>query len=344
MTRKTAKQHDPIEFRHLRYFIAAAEHGSFRKAGAALGLSQSGVSRSIADLEDQIGASLFHRHTWGVELTFAGKRFLRRSRHIIRAIDTGAEDAAAIGRSEYGSVRVGIYSSIASGFLADLLRAYDRQHGEVQIKLLDGNAAEHVAAIRKLKLDVAFLTGTEEWSGCETVPLWSERVFAVLPLEHELTQLHQIEWRDLAEESFIVSESPPGQEIRDHLVRRLAGLGRHPEIQVQYVGRDNLLPLVAIGRGLTLVSEAMTVAQFPGVTYRPIVGEILPFSAVWSPRNDNPAFRRLLSMARSMAAVTNINGTMPLSSDAGMSAVPSQTRDPSQRSAQASERSGEPGR
>jgi hypothetical protein len=51
-----------------------------------------------------------------------------------------------------------------------------------------------------------------------------------------------------ADESFIVSETAPGQEIYDHLVRRLADLGRHPEIQVQYVGRDNLVPLVASPR------------------------------------------------------------------------------------------------
>ncbi|KAB2680910.1 LysR family transcriptional regulator [Brucella pseudintermedia] len=322
MTGKTPRQHGPIEFRHLRYFIAAADHGSFRKAGAVLGLSQSAISRSVAHLEDQIGASVFHRHTWGVELTYAGQRFLRRARQIIRAIDAGAEEAGAIGRSERGSVRIGIYSSIASGFLAELLRTYSCEHCDVQIKLMDGDASEHVAAIRKLKLDVAFLTGTGQWPECDSVHLWSERVFAVLPLEHSLTRHDEIEWQDIAEEAFIVSESPPGHEIRDHLVRRLAGLGRHLEIQVQYVGRDNLLPLVAIGRGLTLVSEAMTVAQFPGITYRPIAGEILPFNAVWSPRNDNPALRRLLSIARSMATLSQFGGTIGLPPTRGLDAVP----------------------
>lgn len=319
---RLTKQERTIEFRHLRHFIATAEHGSFRKAGVALGLSQSAVSRSIADLEDQIGASLFHRHTWGVELTYAGQRFLRRARHVVRTIDAGTDDAAAIGRSEYGSIHIGIYSSIASGFLAELLRAYNARHGGVQINLVDGNAAEHVADIRKLRVDVAFLTGTEEWAGCDTVHLWSERVFAVLPLEHRLARCDELEWQVLAGESFIVSEAPPGQEIRDYLVRRLAGLDRHPAIQVQYVGRDNLLPLVAIGRGLTLVSEAMTVAQFPGIAYRPIVAEVLPFSAVWSPRNDNPAFRRLLSMARSMATTGNANGAIRLASQTGLNAAP----------------------
>lgn len=290
-----------IEVRHLRYFVAAAEHGSFRKAGAALGLSQSAISRCIADLEDQIGASLFHRHTWGVSQTYAGQRFLLRARRAIRTIGEGAHEVAAAGQSEHGRVRIGIYSSIASGFLAELVSSYGRRHGKVRIEMIDGNPVEHVSAIRQLTLDVAFITGEREWLDCERQHLWSERVFAVLPDDHTLARHEVLTWPDLADETFIVSETAPGQEIHDHLVRCLADLGRHPEIQVQHVGRDNLVPLVALGQGLTLVSEAMTVAQFPGVAYRPIVGEVLPFSAVWSPSNDNPAFRRLLSLAKSMA-------------------------------------------
>ncbi|KNY11882.1 hypothetical protein AKG11_32700 [Shinella sp. SUS2] len=95
-----ARRPPAIELRHLNTFVVVAEHGSFRKAGAAIGLSQSAVSRCIADLEDQIGASLFHRHTWGISLTHAGQRFLGRARQILRNVDDGAEDIAAIGRSE----------------------------------------------------------------------------------------------------------------------------------------------------------------------------------------------------------------------------------------------------
>lgn len=300
-TTAVARHCEEIEFRHLRYFVAAAEHGSFRKAGAAIGIQESAVSRRIRDLEDRLGAALFNRHSGGVCLTFAGKRFLRRAYQIVRAVGDGAEDVAAIGRSEHGRVRVGIYSSIASGFLTELLRAYGRRHGKVRVDLIDGNAAEHVAAVRQLRIDVAFLTGTHDWIDCEREPLWSERVFAALPDDHALAAREELAWDDLAGESFIVNVAPPGQEIHDHLVRCLADLGRHPEIEVQQIGRDNLLPLVALGRGLTLVSEAMTVAQLPGISYRPIAGEVLPFSAVWSPRNDNPALRRFLSTARTLA-------------------------------------------
>lgn len=323
------RQSATIELRHLRYFIAAAEHGSFRKAGVSIGVQESAISRRVRDLEDQLGASLFNRYSGGVHLTFAGERFLRRARQIIRNIGDGTKDVASIGRSENGRVRIGIFSSIASGFLAELLRRYEDHHPDVDIEMIEGNPAEHVAAIRQLSLDVAFVTGTREWSDCDTAYLWSERVFAVLPDNHILVEREELQWHDLIEQAFIVSDTAPGQEIYDYLVQRLADLGRHPTIRVQYVGRDNLLPLVTLGRGLTVTSEAMTAARFPGLCYRPIAGEILFFNAVWSPKNDNPAFRRFLSLARSIASSWKPDSISLPSSTIGANGALSQKHDPS---------------
>ncbi len=293
-----------IELRHLRYFVAAADHGSFRKAATAIDVKESAVSRRIRDLEDHLGASLFQRHNGGVSLTLSGQRFLRRARKALQQIDEGARDVGAIGRVERGKVKVGIFSSFASGFLADLFRAYDQKHAKVRIDFIDGAPTEHVAAIRQLRLDVAFLSSSRTWPDCETTYLWSERVFVVLPDTHPLIEKEALEWSDLANEAFIVSDAAPGPEVHAYLVQRLAALGCHPEVQPHYISRDNLLAAVAVGRGLTLTTEATAAMQMPGVTYRPIANERLTFRAVWSPRNDNPALRRLLSLARTMSKST----------------------------------------
>lgn len=263
-----------------------------------------------------------------VYLTLAGQRFLRRTRVALQQIDDGAKDVAAIGRSEEGLVKVGIFSSLASGFLFELLRAYDMEHPGILVELMDGNPAEHVAAVRQLQLDIAFITGTMAWGDCETEHLWSERVFLVVPSEHCLAAKERIHWHDLVGESFMVSDAAPGPEIHDYLVQRLASLGHHPEIRAQYIGRDNLLSMVAMGRGLTLTSEATTAAQIPGVAYRPIADEVLPFSAIWSPKNDNPACRRLLSLARSMAGTDKVSLNSSTSVPQSP-ASPSQIPDPS---------------
>ena len=148
---------------------------------------------------------------------------------------------------------------------------------------------------------MAFLTGTPVADGCDRAHLWNERVFVTLPSDHELAHRDEISWDDLRDRHFIVSETDPGPEIHDYLVKHLAELGHHPSVERHGVGRDNLMPLVAIGQGLTLTSEATTAARFPGVIYRPLANEVLPFCAIWSPQNDNPALRRLLSLARTMS-------------------------------------------
>ena len=106
-----------MNFRHLRYFIAASEHGSFRKASAALGVQESTISRRVRDMEDGLGSALFHRHSGGVCLTVAGQRLLSRARKVLRYVNEGAEIVDAVGRAKEGHLRIGIFSSLASGFL-----------------------------------------------------------------------------------------------------------------------------------------------------------------------------------------------------------------------------------
>ena len=289
------------ELRRFRYFKVAAENGSFRRAAKVLGLQESTISRAIRDLEDELGASLFHRHVGGVSLTVAGESFLQRTRIVLQQVDDVARDISAVGRCERGRINVGILSSLASGFLVELLTAFGRDHAGVRIDLSDGHPRDHVAAIRQLGLDVTFVTGTRDWEDCETEKLWSEKVFVVLPQGHEMAHTSVVEWSDLEAETFIVSDEAPGPDIRDYLTRRLADLGHYPCVQPCKLGRHNLLSLVALGHGLTVTTEATTASSVPGIVYRPIASEVLPFSAVWSPRNANPALRRLLSMARQMS-------------------------------------------
>lgn len=291
--------------RHLRYVIAAADHGSFRRAAAAIGVQQSAISRRIRDLEDEIGAALFIRSNSGVRLTHAGQLFIARARKAVNQINYAAIDAASSGRGEIGKVRVGIFTSLATGFLADLLRAFVDGNRDVRPELVEGGPAAHIAAIQHHQLDVAFLTGRPAAEGCDILHLWNERVLVVMPENHELAARSEVMWDDLRDRHFIVSENDPGPEIHDYIVKHLADLGRHPGVERHAVGRDNLLNLVAMNQGLTLQSEATMGSQFPGVIYRPLHGEVLPFSAIWSPENDNPALRRLLSLARTMSRNLN---------------------------------------
>ena len=88
----------PVQVRHIRYVIAAADHGSFRRAAAALGIEESAISRRVRDLEDRLGAPLFTRSTGGVQLTQAGKQFVQRGRKALSQIGLARAEVTAIGR------------------------------------------------------------------------------------------------------------------------------------------------------------------------------------------------------------------------------------------------------
>lgn len=296
-----------FELRHLRYVIATAEFGGIRRAARGLDVQPSTISRHIRDLEDEIGAALFIRAHGGVSLTYAGERFLQRARKAINHVSYAAQDAAVIGRGQEGVVRIGLISSLASGFLPELVEAYNADHARVRLEYIEGGSADHIPAVQQHRLDVAFLTGTTSAEGCDLAHLWNERVYVVMSSKHDLAGMEEIAWGDLHGRLFTVSEAHPGPGIHDYLVRNLSALGVSPAIKRQAVYRDTLMQVVASGKCLTLTSEATIAVQFPGVVYRPLAGENLSFCAIWSPKNDNPAFRRLLSLAKVMSKLSGLS-------------------------------------
>ena len=283
--------------------LLVAECLSFRRAARVLGVRQSAISRRVRALEDVLGVSLFERHHAGVRVTPAGAVFLDQARDALLRLDYAVKTAAAAGRGTIGRLDIGILSSMGAGFLREVIRIYRERHAGVAMQVLEGASLEQIALVRESRLDVAFVLGTPNVPNCDTAQLWTEHIFVALPLGHALCGSEGISWEALRDEHFIVCQTEKGRAMHDHLITRLAQMGYNPSVQRLDVGRETLMHLVALGLGVSLTSEAMAATQFPEVTFRPIAGDMakIPFSAVWLPTNDNPAFRRFLSLARSLA-------------------------------------------
>lgn len=292
-----------LEIPQLQYFLAAARSGSFRRAAESLGIRQSSISRGVRRLEDHLGVSLFERSHAGVRLTDAGRRFLEEALPALDRLDQARKLAGAAGRGETGVVRVGILTSLAGGFLRELVHSYVIQNPDVRVDVHDGGREDHVAAIRSRSLDIAFLTGARPVPNCETAELWRERVHVALPRGHELARRRKLDWADLRGETFIVRRFAPGPEVHDYIVRRFAGHNTRPDVVTKDVAQETLMSLVGLGQGVTLVTAARTAVKFPGLVLRPLTSpeDFVAFNAVWSADNDNPALRRFISTAHMLA-------------------------------------------
>ncbi len=286
----------------IQFSFAVADHLGFRKAAIALGVQESILSRRIHALEERLHVSLFERQPRGVRLTIAGKRFLNQARAALNEINYAVANARAAGRGEQGLLRIGLIVPLTNGFLPELVRRYRTGHPQVTIEMREGSGVNHLAMIRERHLDVAFMIGAAESSGCETALLWSEPVYVALPEGHPLAAQTEVAWQDLSKEKFIVSRSDCGAEVQEHLVRHATDLGHGPEMETVPVSRLTLLNMVGLGFGPTLVSESAT-STVAGVVFRRVVNpsDVVSFSAAWSPENDNPASRQFVSLAHVIA-------------------------------------------
>ena len=294
----------PFDMRALRYVLAAAEQMSFSGAAGALGMKVSSVSRHVRDFEDDLGISLFERTTSGVRLTDAGAKFLDDIIPVLQMAEAVMQRAGAAGRVEEGTVRVGIITTLGGGFLRELIAAYRRCYPGVYLDIVDGGRRDHLRAIRSRQLDIAFLTGNAPLAGCDVEEFWRERVHVATGVQHPLAGSNTLDWPQLRDEHFIVSTMEPGPEVHDYIVRRVADYSAYPDVSYRSVNAETLMHMVAIGEGITLVSEGWTCMAYPDLALRPLTAaeDIVPFSAVWSPSSDNPALRRFLSFARDLAA------------------------------------------
>jgi DNA-binding transcriptional LysR family regulator len=206
----------------LIHALAVAEHLNFRHAASAMGVSQSSVSTRIKQLEQDLGVLLFERRHRGVRLTEAGQHFLEHVATGIEHLDHAVTTAGTIARGEQGRLRVGLYSSIAAGFLAELLSQFREQYPAVDLQITEGRARDTIREVREARLDVAFVVGVPPAGECHSKPLWTEVLLFALPERHPLAGAESVRWSELSGENFLTRSGGAGPQAHDHIVLRLA--------------------------------------------------------------------------------------------------------------------------
>ena len=209
--------------------------------------------------------------------------------------------AGEAGRGGAGALSIGVIGSLSSRFLCQLVQIYRAEHSRIVLTVSEGSQRDHLAAIADRSIDVAFVLGAPQPNGCDAERLWTEPVVAAINSNDARAAQVRLPVQALVADHFIVSVKPPGPEVHDFIIRALSTPSRCFSISRHRVGREALMMLVGMGFGTSLACGSEMRISYPNVTFVPLDGQEVSFSAVWSPQNDNPALRRFLSLARRLS-------------------------------------------
>ncbi|WPO43222.1 LysR family transcriptional regulator [Tardiphaga sp. 42S5] len=289
-----------VDLQQLRFAVTAADIGSFRQAADVLRLRQSQMSRSVRQLEHSIGVVVFERSSGGVKPTPGGREFLRAARVILEQVDALVASAQTNRRGETGRLAVGFCTSLSAGNLRKTLLEFKVHSPHIELVTVERSRTRLTTALRNGTLDILIVTGVSPLPESQTFPLWSERILVALPKDHPLTTRDVVLWTDLRDQTVLLSQYDPGQELENVLISKLSLPGERPQIERHDVSRGIVKSLISMKLGISLVMESDIGASFAGLVYRELRDGIRPsylsFSAHWRGDNENPALHAFLKL------------------------------------------------
>lgn len=236
---------------------SVAETGSLTATAERRGYTQSGVSRIVADLERECGFPLLIRGKLGCSLTKEGEKMLVPIRGLLHAGELVAQTAAEINGLRSGHIRVGLFSSAAVQWAPRLVTEFQAQYPNISVEFFAGLYQEIVERIESEELDCGFIT-KEAREALNFHALKSDRLLAVLPLDHPFAGVDALPVSELAEEDFII----PGEGSHNDIGRIFSEQGIHPNVRFSMRDDAGAIAMVAHGLGISILPEMV----LPGVS------------------------------------------------------------------------------
>ena len=251
-------------------------------------------------MEDNIGVSLFERRSTGASLTNAGRQFTSQVRFLQAEFEAAVSSAQDAGVAREGSLCIGLIVSLSKGPYRNIVGALFEKHGSLDVCFAEAERGHLYTLLNQRRLDVVIAAGEPDSEIGDSFLIAREKLYLAVSDHHPWSGRDNLAWQEVRDATFIVSASEPGPEIGDYILQNTSDVGHAVDIRRHRLGREGIMTLVGLGRGVSLVADHWRGVQYPNVVFVPIGGddESVPFSLTWRPDNDNPALRRFISLAR----------------------------------------------
>ena len=247
-----------MTIRQLEYFCAVAEEGSVSAAARRLHVAQPPISRQIALMEQELGATLFQRGNKGMQLTEAGERLYQQGRQYIADMGQLAEQVRSLGTGVKGMVRVGLlYSTVP--YALPYLRAYRAAYPQVELYIHLGAPQDLIADLNRGNLNSLFLrAGVRETLGLEGRILGKDELKLIVTAQTDpAPELEQIPIDRLRGVPMCLLRSDDLWGYNDALVKECQQRDFAPNIVCQCYDTPMAMQLVQSGFGVSFLPESI---------------------------------------------------------------------------------------
>jgi DNA-binding transcriptional LysR family regulator len=263
-----------FEFSTLRVFVAVAKGGSLSAAADQLHLAIAAISKRIADLEDSVGAKLFHRHGRGVALTPAGETLLQHAQELLFGVERMRADISEFSRGVKGNVRVAATTSAVTQYLPGELKRFAAKFPRLRIDLREQTSREGIAALMDGHVELAIVSEGTTPPDIETHGYHVDRLCLVVPAAHGAARRNDIALAAAIKWDFVGLRA--GSSLMSLLTMHAGG---PIKLRVQVTSFDAMCQMVEAELGVGVLPEhaARTHARSMKI-------HVLPLSDAWAAR------------------------------------------------------------
>jgi DNA-binding transcriptional LysR family regulator len=275
-----------MDTKHMRYFLAIVDAGTFSAAADRLGIAQPALSQAMARMESALGAHLFTRSRRGAALTPAGQSLVETVRASLARIDAAAQQARQIASGNAGKLAIGFVATAVYHILPNALRAFAARHPNVEIKLFELSNGEQARALERGEIDLAMLFTPVDVAGrMHQRLLLRDRMIAAVPDDFPVAADGIVSLLEVARRGLVFAPYDRVPLLRAQISSAMHKLGEEGRVVQEAHRIMTVLALVAAGHGASLLPGVTASLAFPGVRYYEVrERELLPMielSAVW---------------------------------------------------------------
>ncbi|WMT74615.1 LysR family transcriptional regulator [Bradyrhizobium sp. Ash2021] len=242
-----------IGLRQLRAFLSVARRGSFTRAAEDVGLSQSALSLSVRQLENELGLKLLDRTTRQVQLTTVGQTLVATGSRLVDELDATLRELRDIGEQHRGRVVMACVPAVARSLMPKCVAHCSAKWPNVSLSIDDSAASDVIRKVGRGEVEFGIASGQIASSELYVQPLMDDPFCLVCRRDDPMAKNRNVRWAELADRRLVMLSNTSGS--RQVIETTLASAGTQVEVFLELAQPSSVLGMVEAGVGIAIVPE-----------------------------------------------------------------------------------------